>query len=115
MPLFYFMFDPLTFWKGNWKQFPTLARVACSVFACLAASSAAERASSEAADIYSKRRGGNMKPSAHDVICFLHSADAKELEVSKTSSKTFTGFFLLGIVHAAHSVLFDKLTFLVQF
>jgi len=31
MPLFYFMFDPLTFWKGNWKQFPKIAWVTCSV------------------------------------------------------------------------------------
>jgi len=60
--------------------------VARSVFACLAASSASERAFSKAGAIYSKRRGGNMKPSTLEALCFLHSA-AKELQVAKTGSK----------------------------
>jgi len=81
------MFDALTFWKGNWKQFPKLAQVACiTVFACLAASSASERAFSKAGTIYSKRRGGNMKASTLEAVCFLHRA-AKEHEVAKTCSK----------------------------
>jgi len=67
-------FDPLMFWKGNWKQFPKLAHVARNVFACLAASSASERAFSKAGSIYSRRRGGNMKPSTLEALCFLHSA-----------------------------------------
>jgi len=69
-----------------------LGFVARSVFAfaiaCLAASSASERAFSKAGAIYSKRRGGtgNMKPSTLEALCFLHSA-AKELQVAKTGSK----------------------------
>jgi len=74
------------FWKDNCKQFPKLGSVACSVFACLAASSSSERAFSKAGAIYSKRRGGNMKPSTLEALCFLHSA-AKELQVAKTGSK----------------------------
>jgi len=76
----------LMFWKDNCKQFPKLGCVASTVFACLAASSASERAVSKAGAIYSTRRGGNMKPSTHEALCFLHSA-VKELQVAKTDSK----------------------------
>ena len=68
------------------KQFPKLGCVARIVFACLAASSASERAFSKAGAIYSKRRGGNMKLSTLEALCFLHSA-AKELQVAKTGRK----------------------------
>ena len=75
------------FWKDNLRrQFPKLGCVARSVFACLAASFASERAFSKAGVIYSKRRGGNMKQSTFEALCFPHSAD-KELQVAKTGSK----------------------------
>jgi len=79
-------FDPFMFWRDNQKQFPKLAHVAHSVFACLAASSASERAFSTAGVDYSKRRRGNIKPSTLEALCFLHSA-AKKLEVAKTDRK----------------------------
>ena len=65
----------LMFWKDNCKQFPKLGCVARSVFACLAASSASERAFSKAGAIYSKRRGGNMKPSTLEALCFLQCCE----------------------------------------
>lgn len=89
--------------------------MARSVFACLAASSASERAFSKAGAIYSKRRGGNMKPSTLEALCFLHSA-AKELEVAKTDRAHFDGqstSLIFPTWNRTRSVLLD--TFHVQF
>jgi len=67
------LFNPLAFWRDNAQQFPKLAHVARCIFCCPAASSASERAFSNAGAVYSKRRGGNMAPSTLEALCFLHS------------------------------------------
>jgi len=66
-------FNPLKFWSNSAQQFPKLAHVARSIFCCPAASSASERAFSNAGAVYSKRRGGTMSATTLEALCFLHS------------------------------------------
>jgi len=65
-------FNPLVFWKDNYKRFPKLAHVARCIVACPAASSALERTFSLASwcRLYSKRRGGTKNPATLEALCF---------------------------------------------